>query len=35
MTSDYYAADRGAAWHVSEEKVAGTIRAFVEMFSPA
>jgi tetratricopeptide (TPR) repeat protein len=33
--SDYYAADDGAAWHVSEEKVAGTIRAFVEMFSPS
>jgi tetratricopeptide (TPR) repeat protein len=33
--SDYYGADDGAAWHVSEEKVAGTIRAFVEMFSPA
>jgi tetratricopeptide (TPR) repeat protein len=33
--SDYYAADDGAAWHVSEEKVAGTIRAFVEMFSAA
>jgi tetratricopeptide (TPR) repeat protein len=32
---NYYAADDGAAWHVSEEKVAGTIRAFVEMFSPA
>jgi tetratricopeptide (TPR) repeat protein len=32
--SNYYAADDGAAWHVSEEKVAGTIRAFVEMFSP-
>ena len=31
--SNYYAADDGAAWHVSEEKVAGTIRAFVEMFS--
>jgi tetratricopeptide (TPR) repeat protein len=30
---NYYAADDGAAWHVSEEKVAGTIRAFVEMFS--
>ena len=29
----YYAADDGAAWHVSEEKVAGTIQAFVEMFS--
>jgi hypothetical protein len=33
--SNYFAADDGAAWHVSEEKVAGTIRAFVEMFSPA
>jgi tetratricopeptide (TPR) repeat protein len=33
--SDYYGADDGAAWHVSEEKVAGTVRAFVEMFSPA
>jgi tetratricopeptide (TPR) repeat protein len=33
--SNYYAADDGAAWHVSEEKVAGTIRAFVEMFSAA
>lgn len=32
--SNYYAADDGAAWHVSEDKVAGTIRAFVEMFSP-
>ena len=32
--SDYFAADDGAAWHVSEEKVSGTIRAFVEMFSP-
>jgi tetratricopeptide (TPR) repeat protein len=31
--SNYYAADDGAAWHVSEEKVAGTIRAFVDMFS--
>jgi tetratricopeptide (TPR) repeat protein len=31
--SDYYAADDGAAWHVSEDKVAGTVRAFVEMFS--
>ena len=29
----YYAADDGAAWHVSEEKVAGTVQAFVEMFS--
>jgi hypothetical protein len=33
--SSYYAADDGAAWHVSEEKVAGTIAAFVEMFSAA
>jgi tetratricopeptide (TPR) repeat protein len=32
--SDYFAADDGAAWHVSEEKVTGTVRAFVEMFSP-
>ena len=32
--SNYFAADDGAAWHVSEEKVAGTVRAFVEMFSP-
>lgn len=31
--SNFYAADDGAAWHVSEEKVAGTIKAFVEMFS--
>lgn len=31
--SNYYAADDGAAWHVSEEKVAGTIKAFVNMFS--
>jgi tetratricopeptide (TPR) repeat protein len=33
--SNYYAADDGAAWHVSEEKVAGTINAFIEMFSAA
>ena len=33
--SNFYAADDGAAWHVSEEKVAGTIKAFVEMFSRA
>jgi tetratricopeptide (TPR) repeat protein len=32
--SNYYAADDGAAWHVSEDKVAGTVQAFVEMFSP-
>ncbi|MBV8838558.1 MAG: GSCFA domain-containing protein, partial [Alphaproteobacteria bacterium] len=31
--SNFYAADDGAAWHVSEEKVAGTIRAFIDMFS--
>jgi len=31
---DFYAADDGAAWHVSEDKVSSTIRAFVEMFSP-
>ena len=31
--SDFYASDDGAAWHVSEDKVSGTIRAFVEMFS--
>jgi tetratricopeptide (TPR) repeat protein len=31
--SNFYAADDGAAWHVSEEKVAGTIKAFVDMFS--
>lgn len=33
--SNYYAADDGAAWHVSEEKVAGTISAFIDMFSAA
>ena len=32
--SNYYAADDGAAWHVSEEKVSGTVAAFIEMFSP-
>lgn len=32
-SSNYFAADDGAAWHVSEEKVAGTIQAFVAMFS--
>jgi tetratricopeptide (TPR) repeat protein len=32
--SHYYAADDGAAWHVSEDMVAGTVRAFVDMFSP-
>jgi hypothetical protein len=31
--SNFFAADDGAAWHVSEAKVAGTIRAFVDMFS--
>jgi tetratricopeptide (TPR) repeat protein len=33
--SNFYAADDGAAWHVSEEKVGGTIKAFVDMFSQA
>ena len=33
--SNFYAADDGAAWHVTEEKVAGTIKAFVDMFSAA
>ncbi|MGH9614769.1 MAG: GSCFA domain-containing protein, partial [Bryobacteraceae bacterium] len=32
-SSNYFAADDGAAWHVSEEKVAGTIQAFTQMFS--
>jgi tetratricopeptide (TPR) repeat protein len=32
-SSNYFGADDGAAWHVSEEKVAGTIQAFIEMFS--
>ena len=32
-SSDYFAADDGAAWHVSEEKVTGTIKAFIDMFS--
>jgi len=31
--SSFYAADDGAAWHVSTEKVSGTIKAFVDMFS--
>jgi hypothetical protein len=31
-TSDYFAADDGAAWHVSEEKVGGTIQAFLDTF---
>jgi tetratricopeptide (TPR) repeat protein len=29
---NFYAADDGAAWHVSEEKVNGTIGAFIDMF---
>jgi tetratricopeptide (TPR) repeat protein len=33
--SNFFAADDGAAWHVSEAKVAGTIRAFVDRFSAA
>jgi tetratricopeptide (TPR) repeat protein len=32
---NYYAADDGAAWHVSADKVTGTIKAFVDMFSAA
>lgn len=31
--SNFYAADDGAAWHVSEDKVNGTIKAFIDMFS--
>ncbi|MFJ9532146.1 GSCFA domain-containing protein [Herbaspirillum sp. NPDC101396] len=31
--SNFYAADDGAAWHVSEEKVNGTIGAFIDMFN--
>jgi len=31
--SNFYAADDGAAWHVSEEKVGGTVKAFVDMFT--
>ncbi len=33
QTSAFYAADDGAAWHVSEDKVAGTVDAFVKMFA--
>jgi len=33
--SSFFAADDGAAWHVSEDKVASTVRAFVQTFSPA
>ena len=33
--SNFYAADDGAAWHVSEQKVGDTIKAFVDMFSGA
>lgn len=33
--SAFYAADDGAAWHVSEDKVAATVEAFVKMFSAA
>jgi tetratricopeptide (TPR) repeat protein len=32
-SSNYFAADDGAAWHVSEAKVAQTITAFIEIFS--
>jgi len=31
-SSEYFAADDGAAWHVSEEKVKGTIEAFLHIF---
>ncbi|MGJ4963777.1 GSCFA domain-containing protein [Bradyrhizobium sp. HKCCYLRH2060] len=33
--SSFFAADDGAAWHVSEDKVSATVRAFVQTFSPA
>jgi tetratricopeptide (TPR) repeat protein len=31
--SEFYAADDGAAWHVTEEKVSDTIKAFISTFS--
>jgi len=31
--SNFYAADDGAAWHVSEDKVNATISAFIDMFN--
>lgn len=31
--SNFYAADDGAAWHVSEDKVNATIGAFIDMFN--
>lgn len=31
--SNFYAADDGAAWHVSEDKVSSTMQAFIEIFS--
>jgi tetratricopeptide (TPR) repeat protein len=31
--SNFYAADDGAAWHVSEDKVDSTVKAFIEIFS--
>ena len=31
--SDFYAADDGAAWHVSEEKVDTTVKSFLDIFS--
>ncbi len=33
--SSFFAADDGAAWHVSEDKVGAAVRAFVQTFSPA
>ena len=32
-SSSYYSVDDGAAWHVSESKVAGTVDAFIDLFS--
>ena len=31
--SNFYAADDGAAWHVSEDKVDSTVKAFIDIFS--
>lgn len=33
-SSDYYAADDGASWHVSEDKVDETVKSFINLFSP-
>lgn len=32
-SSNYYAADDGASWHVSEDKVGQTIASFIDIFS--